>query len=389
MSWWSDFVDSITGGSSPSPYVGYTPEFQYYQPGAGGAIEQTQQTWNRRSRTPTPEMDAAADQQQRDLNNLGGANNLRNLIAQEMASQQGGMQDGGFWDFYQALGLGGGGADLSGYNAMLEDVAAREAALGARYAEQQDYITGLIDAARALGLTMQGEIAPMVESQLEADATRRQAQQDYLRNQDAGRLALANRARGALGVNPAVADEASRAAQSGIGAISAGGDVADRDARIRESLLNQQINRQIFSLDPMALAANAQLSNAYEDRLAQLASERAGLQGQMAAARSSGSGNSISQMSQAYDLYNQLYGPGDLPETMGGLGVLQSYQGNLGGDYAGVYNRVQSILPSIDFIDPATGRPKTSYQITNEIVQANPDLVSSYDFINQLVQAGL
>lgn len=268
--------------------------------------------------------DKAYLKQQDDLQRLGGAESLRSLIGGEIAGQQAGMPQGvTFEDFLSTLLGGGGGPDLSGYDTMLSDVAARESALGSRRAEQQAYLEGIIGASRQRRTALQDSVAGRVQGQLDADATRRLAEQNALREQDAERLAVTNQAREALGVSSVPADLTSAEAQSAIGANIGAGTTAERDARMRESIQNQQYARQLASLDPMQLQYSTALSNNYEDRLAALASERAQIQGQRAqAAASGGGGPSISDYAQAYGLYGEIYGA---PEKPGILGIADQF----------------------------------------------------------------
>jgi hypothetical protein len=184
-----------------------------------------------------------------------------------------------------------------------------------------------------------------VEAQLASDAARRQTEIGLIRGDEAARLATANQAREALGVEGGE-DLSSAVAQNAVAGVGAGGSVAERDARIRQSIQEQQIQNQIAGLVPMEQIARADLGRGYEDRLSALASERAAIRAQMAQARAAGSGSrgpSVNERLAALGFINQLNAPGEAPEFGGTLGTAQdirSYFGPASDDVLGIANRL-------------------------------------------------
>jgi len=221
---------------------------------------------------------------------------------------------------------GGGGPNLSGYDTMLGDISSRETALGGRRAEQEAYIAGIIEAARTRGTDAQGRIQGRYEEMGQTAADQRAGEINSIQNSELQRLAQRNAAREALGVAGG-ADIASAEAESAGAGITARGDAATRDAQIQQSIESQQYANQIAGLDPMQAQYGMALNNAYEDRLAQLASERAAIQAQKAQAASSYSpgGPSISELLALQDAAGQMFGPGDMPEIPGLGGITQQY----------------------------------------------------------------
>lgn len=279
----------------------------------------------------------AYEQQMGDLAKLGGSSNLRALIGEELAKQQApdltesdpsyfGMSPEELLAFILDSG---GGVDLSGYNAMLGDIASRETALGTRKAEQEAFLADLFDAAEARATADKAALAIAVEAQLTSDAARRAAEMETVRAGDVNRAAAATAAREALGA-PTGPDLTAQTVENVASGIAAGGSVADRDARIRESIANQQYAREIAGLTPMEQMATMQLGNMYEDRLAALASERAQIQAQMAQARSSYRGPSPSERLGALQFLSEAFAPGEAPAApgvIGGLQAISSYYG--------------------------------------------------------------
>jgi hypothetical protein len=295
-----------------------------------------------------------------------------------------------FAEFLSMFGGGGGGVDLSGFNAMLGDVASRETALGERKAEQEAFIQGIIDAATS---DVEGRMAGVegaYEGRLTADAARRATEMGTVREGEAARLARANAAREALGAAPSEADLTSLEAQSEVAGIGAAGSAADRDLRIKQSILEQQYAGEKAGLTPMQLMANMQLSNAYEDRLAQLASERAAIQGQMAAAKSAARGPSLGEQLGAFEAYQGLYGPGEAPDLGDtGASVLDRYitfNPSNAGLYSNVMQNISTLLSSYG-VNSSTNKLKSPIETANDIVGANPQYAPAYDFIVELVQS--
>ena len=221
---------------------------------------------------------------------------------------------------------GGGGPNLSGFDSLLADVAAREEALGGRKAEQEAFIDGIINASRTRDEANKAGVQGRYEGLLDTASTQRTAEINAIQNAELERLAQRNAAREALGVAGG-ADLTSAESESAGATVSSLGDVASRDALIQQSIEEQQYANQLAGLDPMQLLAQTQLSNTYEDRLAQLASERAGYQQQRASAASSYSpgGPSIGELLALQDAASQMFGPGEMPEIPGLGGITQQY----------------------------------------------------------------
>jgi hypothetical protein len=276
---------------------------------------------------------------------MGGANALQGLMAPQMPQGFMGMSDAELLQFLLGGGGGGGGVDLSGYNEMLSDVAGREASLGTRRGEQEAFLSDLFSAAQGRMTTDREALAAAVQSQLESDAARRAQEVGLVRGADAERLATANQARAALGVEGG-ADLSSDIAQNAVAGIGAGGSVAERDARIRESIQNQQIQSQLAGLVPMEQMARSDLGRGYEDRLGALAGERAAIKAQMAQARSAprgGGGPSVNEKLAALGFVSGLNAPAAAPQFGGALKSaqeIQQYFGQAGGDVLGIANRI-------------------------------------------------
>ena len=271
---------------------------------------------------------------------------------------------------------GGGGVDLSGYNEMLADVSSREAGLGTRKAEQEAFLADLFGAGQTRLESDQKALAAAVEAALASDQARRATEIDLIRGQDASRLATANAARETLGVEGG-ADLSSDIAQNAVAGVGAGGSVAKRDARIRESIENQQIQSQIAGLIPMQQMATTSLGRNYEDRLSALASERAAIRAQMAQARSAASGRGgldFSDMLNAQKVYSDLYGPGEAPEFGGILGTEQQIQQRFGNDASGILGIASRVLtsPEISKLDETS--PAEVNEILRMIADADPEI---------------
>ena len=301
-------------------------------------------------------------------------------------------RDPTFDEFVAMLGGGGGGGvDLSGYNSMLDDITAREGALGERKAENEAYIEGIIGASRARTEDRQSGLADIVNTQLDNDSTRRATEIDLIRGADDARLNTANEARAALG-STIGADLSSAVAQNQVGGVGATGSVADSNARMLENISSQQYSRQLSGLDPMQLMANRQLSNTYEDRLGALGSERSAIQGQIAQARASARGTSMSDRMNAFGLYQSLYGPGEVPDAPGGLGVLQDFTNSAGQNtdlYRNIYDNFTTLSFGVESVDQM-GNKRNPFDVAREIINNNPELDgAAMDFIAQLVQSNV
>ena len=254
----------------------------------------------------------------------------------------------------------GGGPDLSGYNAMLEDITGREGALGTRKAEQQAFLTSLFDAAESRAEADRTALAAAVDAQLTSDAERRAAEMGVVRQGDVNRAASATAAREALGA-PTGPDLTSNVVENVASGVAAGGAIADRDARIRESIANQQLTREISSLTPMEQMAVMGLNRQYEDRLAGLASERAAIQAQMAAARSANRGPSVSERIGAMQFAGDVFAPAEAAQyelpglQQGQQAIAQFYGPQVAADIAGIGDRILSsaVMSTIDPTKPA------------------------------------
>ena len=206
-----------------------------------------------------------------------------------------------------------------------------------------------------------------------------------VRQGDVNRAASATAAREALGA-PTVPDLTSNVVENVASGVAAGGAIADRDARIRESIANQQLTREISSLTPMEQMAVMGLNRQYEDRLAGLASERAAIQAQMAAARSASRGPSVSEkigaMQFAGDVFAPAAGPEiaipDLLQTAQGI---QSYFGPSAPEVLGVANRILSET-GVSRIDP-TGEMSAQEALTR-LRSSDPAIAS---LLNELPEA--
>jgi hypothetical protein len=327
---------------------------------------------------------------------MGGANVLQGLMAPQGPSREQQAQDFISQMLAMAYGQGGGGPNLSGFDTMLGDISSREGALGTRKGEQEAFLSDLFGAAQGRMTTDREALAAAVQSQLESDAARRAQEVALIRGEDAARLAIANQAREAAGVEQGE-DLSSAVAQNVVAGVGAGGSVAERDARIRESIQNQQIQSQLAGLVPMEQMARSDLGRGYEDRLAQLASERAAIQAQRAQAAASyrKPTPSISELLQLDSAAAQRFGlieePGQapkLPSNATGIDVLSYYsQLNPANQsvYADTFNRMPQLLRGYG-LDNVTLKPQERIQVANDIVNNNPGLEPAYDFILAYLQ---
>jgi hypothetical protein len=188
----------------------------------------------------------------------------------------------------------------------------------------------------------------------------------------------------------------SELAQNQVAGVGSAGSIADRDARLRQSIAEQQFGREIAGLTPMREMSVRGLNREYEDRLAQLASERAALQAQMAQMRASAGGRGGSSVSERLAALNFMQGLGaeapveapSLPSNATGIDVLNYYsrmnQGNAR-IYADAFNRMPQLLSGYAN-DPATMKPQERIQVANDIVRNNRGLEPAYDFILAYLQ---
>lgn len=280
----------------------------------------------------------------------------------------------------QMLGLAygnQGGADLSGFQGLIEDVNARRDALNIRKWQQRQFLEDLFDAAGVRAAADRDAIAAAVSGQLETDAARRAEEIALVRGEEAARRQTADLARGALGVTPGP-DLSTDVAQNVVGGIGAAGSIADRDARIRQAIAEQQAAREISALVPMEAMSVGQLMSGYEDRLAALASERAGIKAQMAQARAAarGGGPSINELLALQEAANQQFGlSGEAPEYKGILGATQQIQSAFGpaaNEIIGIANRILTSTATDQF----TGKPLTPQQSLANLVANDPGIAS-------------
>ncbi len=278
---------------------------------------------------------------------------------------------------YLLGGSGGGAPDLSGYQQLIDDVNARRDALNIRKWQQRQFLTDLFDAAGVRAAADRDAIAAAVSGQLESDAARRAEEIALIRGDEAARRQTADLARGALGVTPGP-DLSTAAAESAVGEVGAAGSIADRDARIRQAIAEQQVSREIAGLPPLEAMSVGQLMSGYEDRLAALASERAGIKAQMAQARAAarGGGPSTSEKLNALQFVQGAFGPGEgvpIPDLIQTEQGIQQQFGPLANDIFAIGARVLNSA----VIDPATGKLESPQQTLARLSQEDP-AVSSF-----------
>jgi hypothetical protein len=299
-----------------------------------------------------------------------------------------------FEDFIAMFGGGGGGAgapDMSGYQGLLADISQREGGFARRRKEQEGYIKGIIEAARKRSEAEKGGIAGRYQTLLDDAATRRAQEVAALQSGEAARIDTRNAARAALGVTGGedLTSAVTEGAQADIGGA---GEIATRDANIQQSIENQQIANQIAGLDPMRMAAFSTLRSNYEDRLAQLAAERAGIKAQMAqiqATPRSGGGRSTSENLALWQAYNEMIGGGGEPLDLGdtSLSILNTYA-NANPGNTKLYQDVVSNLPVLmqNYGMSTTGKLMDPIEVANAIVKGNSSYGPAYNFIVDLVK---
>lgn len=300
-----------------------------------------------------------------------------------------------FEDFVAMFGGGGGGGytapDMSGYNEMLGDIVGREKGYARRKKEQEGYIKGIIEAARLRSEAEKGNVAGRYQTLLDQAATRRAQETAALQSGEAARIDTRNAARAALGATGGE-DLTSAATEGAVANVGAAGDVSTRDANIQQSIENQQLANQISGLDPMRAQAFMTLRSNYEDRLAQLAAERAGIKNQIAqiqaTPRSTGGGSSTSENLALWQAYNEMIGGGepvDLGDTS--LSILQTYSNANPGNTA-LYRDVVTNLPTLmqNYGMSTTGKLMDPIEVANAIVKGNSSLGPAYNFIVDLVK---
>jgi hypothetical protein len=385
MGWWEDFVSGIDEAASKGK-IGYTPGVQTY-----GMVPPR----NAAPQYSNAAADAAYAKQQGDIAKLGGAANLRSLVDQQLARQSApaAPETPSFADFVAMFGGGGGGApapDLSGYNSLLADITQREGGFARRKKEQEGYIKGIIEAARKRSEAEKGGIAGRYQTLLDDAATRRAQEVAALQSGEAARIDTRDAARAALGVTGGedLTSAVTEGAQADIGGT---GEIATRDANIQQSIENQQIANQIAGLDPMRMAAFSTLRSNYEDRLAQLAAERAGIKAQMAqiqATPRSGGGRSTSENLALWQAYQGMIGGGEPADVSGtSLEFVDKYAGANNAN-APLYRDVLTNFPTLmkSYGQSTTGKLMDPLEVANSIVNANPSYGPAYFFIVDLIK---
>jgi hypothetical protein len=299
-----------------------------------------------------------------------------------------------FEDFIAMFGGSTGGysaPDLSGYNSLLSDISQREGGFARRKKEQEGYIKGIIEAARKRSEAEKGGIAGRYQGLLDNAASRRTQEVSALQSGEAARIDTRNAARAALGT--AGGEDLTSAVTEGAQAdIGAAGDTATRDAGIQQSIENQQIANQIASLDPMRMAAFSTLRSNYEDRLAQLAAERAGVKAQIAqiqATPRSGGGRSTSENLALWQAYQGMLGGNAEPVDVSGtsLDLLNKYAGANRANVP-LYQDVITNLPTLmqNYGVSTTGKLMDPIEVANAIVKGNASYGPAYNFIVDLVK---
>lgn len=308
---------------------------------------------------------------------FGGADAMAGRQMPNLAEPENmGMSDDELLAWILGGGGGGGGVNLSGYNELLNDIATRESGLNTRRGEQEAFLSELFDAAESRAARDRDALAASVQSALTSDAARRATEMGLVRGADTARLNTANAAREALGVEGG-ADLSSEIAQNQVGSIGASGSVADRDARIRQSLGEQQLNREIAGLVPMEAMSRQDLTRGYEDRLSALASERAAVRAQIAQARAAGGGGGPS-VSERLAALNFVQGMGgEAPEAPGVLGFLNQSRASgdptLFNNLAAIGDRILSTAVT-STIDPT--KPAGAAEIISQLRAGDPAIDS-------------
>jgi hypothetical protein len=299
----------------------------------------------------------------------GGANAGMQGPRQPTAAEIEALRQQYVLDRLALLGGGGGGINLSGFDPMFSDLDARRAGLDTRRGEQEAFLSSLFQAAEGRSMADRGAVASSVQSQLESDSARRAQEIALIRGEEAARRETADLARGALGVEPGE-DLSSELAQNLVAGVGSAGSVSDRDARIRQSISEQQFGRELAGLTPMQQMAMMDLNRNYEDRLSGIDSERAALQAQIAQMRAAASGGSrgpsLQEILMLEDRASALYGPGEAPEFSGLLGIEQQFRTRFGSDANEIFGIADRLLSTamqsgVDAVKPAS---------LNEILQS-------------------
>lgn len=287
---------------------------------------------------------------------------------------------------------GGGGVDLSGYNALLDDIAARESALGGRRDENLAGIQSLYESAAAAREEDQAALEASIEAQIQSDMERQASQEASRRAAEGERFETASEARQALGADVGTSDLVGETVEQSLGRLAERALAGQQDIGTTGELARQQLQAEKSGYTSAQELATRALTNSYEDRLAQLASERAAVQGQVAQARAAArpSGPSISDKINAMGFIQSLYGGGEEePMELPGLeGVLQQYEGIYGGDptSAEITRNFATIADAVYGVQPETGKLFNPTQLTAAIIEANPQYAPYSSLILQLAQ---
>ena len=384
-SWWERGWDAIMGstpfGTTAQAVTGKLPE----QP-------------------EPPVYTDAYNRQMRELEDLGGRSTLDSILNKEMGRQQNEMLNLSeapvdttptFEDFYgQIMGLAGGsggGVNLSGFNAMLDDIASREARLGSRRDENLAGIQSLYESAAAAREEDKAALEASINAQIESDISRRAEQDAARRAADAERFETASEARAALGADVGTGDLVSETVEQSIGRLAERALAGQQDIGTTGELARQQLQAEQSGYTSAQELATRALTNAYEDRLAQLASERAAIQGQMAQAQASArsSGPSINEVLGLMGAYGDIYGGNEEAVELPGLaGIMQQYDSVYGNDP--IATRIAANFPAIAnavyAVTPETGNLANPLQLAAAIVEANPQYRPYQSLILQLAQ---
>lgn len=384
--WWDQIIAGLDQATSEGK-IGYTPQYTSYQPGFRDSVTATQTSARRQPVDYTSQMTAAADKQQRDLMALGGAGTLRTKVGNELnlqttpqmpqSSGYMGMSDEELMAWLLGgSGGGSGGVDLSGYQGLIDDVNSRRDQMNIRKWQERKFLDELFGAGQQRLESDRDALEAAIQGSLESDQARRASEIGLIRGDEAARLATANEARAALGVEGGE-DLSSEIAQNAAGSVGARGSVSERDARIREGIERQQIQSQIAGLIPMEQMAVGTLMSGYEDRLAALASERAGIKAQMAQARAAargGSGPSVNEKLSALGFINSLNAPAEAPSFGGALGAAQEIQQYFGPEASNVLGIANRLLTGADLsrFDPTS--MAGAQELLGRLATADPEV---------------
>lgn len=398
MSWWEDTLANVGDFARQRGQDALGMLFSTTalgRAGGGPVAEASRQVFGRPDAT-----DRAFENQMSEIDRLGGRQTLQQLIGQQMQPQPMqataepmtayGMTPDEMMQ-YLLGGSSGGGVDLSGYNALLDDIASREAALGGRRDENLAAIQSLYESAAAAREEDQAALEASIEAQIQSDMERQAAQEASRRAAEAERFETASEARQALGADVGTSDLVGQTVEQSIGRLAERALAGQQDIGTTGELARQQLQAEKSGYTSAQELATRALTNAYEDRLAQLASERAATQAQIAQARASarGGGPSISDKINAMGFIQSLYGGEEEATELPGLeGVFQQYGEIYGGDptAAEITRNFPVIANAVYGVQPETGKLFNPTQLTAAIIEANPQYAPYSSLILQLAQ---